>query len=197
MRYFHQRHRECELNNGFGHKNAEFLPFNPLDKELAKDESNHVFLIAGYPKYKCPYVWLRSNHKRLIQLRDDQKLETDSPLKLDTIAAWKNQDVKLWDIIAEVMTLSLTPQAPENPFEVDHSYYDTLPLEESIVRTGAMVHFLQNAYLRDTSYADKIFEDIKLLQQRHFTAFEEMNEALNSRSLERSNPSSGVSASTS
>ncbi|CAG8785357.1 1076_t:CDS:2, partial [Acaulospora morrowiae] len=139
------------------------------------DESNHVFLIAGYPKYKCPYVWLRSNHKQLIQLQDDQRLETDNPLKLDTIEAWKNQDIKLWDIVAEVMTISLTPLAPENPFEVDHSYYDTLPLEECVVRTGAMVYFLQNVYLKDTTYADKIFEDIKLLQQRHFASFEELN----------------------
>ncbi|RIB01785.1 hypothetical protein C2G38_951962 [Gigaspora rosea] len=168
-------------------------PSSPLDEELEKEEANHVFLIAGYARYKRPYVWLRSNHKRLIQLQDDQKLETDNPLKLDTIAAWKMQDVKLWDIIAEVITLSLSPP-PENPFEINHSYYDTLPLEECAVSTGAMVDFLQKVYLKDTNHSDKVFEDIKILQQRHFAAFEEMNEALNSNALEKSNPSSGVSA---
>jgi hypothetical protein len=88
------------------------------------------------------------------------------------------------------------------------------------VSTGAMVDFLQKVYLMDTSYADKgkylivfhsiiilftnvdtfifnlVFEDIKLLQQRHFAAFDEMNEAMNSNSFEKSNPSSSVSAAT-
>ncbi|CAG8541581.1 12013_t:CDS:2 [Ambispora leptoticha] len=164
-------------------------PNSPLDKELARDESKTVFLIAGYARYKCPYVWLRSNHKRLIQLQDNAKIETDNPLKLETIAAWKTRDIMLWDIIAEIVTLSLTP-SPDNPFEIDHSYYDTLPLEECAVSTGAMADFLQKVYLKDTSYADKVFEDLKILFQRHFEAFEEMNDALNNNALERSNPSS-------
>ncbi|CAG8511055.1 15070_t:CDS:2 [Funneliformis mosseae] len=179
------------LSNGFD-MDIILPPSSPLDKDLEKDETNHAFLIAGYARYKCPYVWLRSNHKRLIQLQDDQKLETDNPLKLDTIAAWKARDIKLWDIIAEVITLCLD-KAPENPFEIDHSYYDTLPIEEMAVSTGAMVDFLQKVYLNDTPYASNVFEDIKQLQQRHFIAFEEMNEALNSNSLEKSNPSSNVS----
>ncbi|RIA87917.1 hypothetical protein C1645_776268 [Glomus cerebriforme] len=183
------------LSNGSDFMNTVLPPSSPLDKDLEKDETNHVFLIAGYARYKCPYVWLRSNHKRLIQLQDDQKLETDNPLKLDTIAAWKTRDIRLWNIIAEVITLCLDP-APENPFEINHSYYDALPLEEMAVSTGAMVDFLQKVYLMDTSFADKVFEDIKLLQQRHFTAFEEMNDAVNSNSLEKSNPSSNVSAAT-
>jgi len=45
-------------------------------------------------------------------------------------------------------------QAPENPFEIDHSYYETLPLEEMAVSTGATVNFLQKVYLKDTPYAD-------------------------------------------
>ncbi|GBB88425.1 hypothetical protein RclHR1_00150021 [Rhizophagus clarus] len=183
------------LSNGSDFMNALLPPSSPLDKDLEKDETNHVFLIAGYARYKCPYVWLRSNHKRLIQNQGDQKLETDNPLKLDTIAAWKTKDIRLWNIIAEVITLCLEI-SPENPFEIDRSYYDTLPLEEAAVSTGAMVDFLQKVYLLDTPYADKVFEDIKFLQQRHFSAFDEMNEALNSNSLEKSNPSSSVSAAT-
>ncbi|CAI2191002.1 189_t:CDS:2 [Funneliformis geosporum] len=185
---------KSHLSYGSDYMDIILPPSSPLDKDLEKDETNHVFLIAGYARYKCPYVWLRSNHKRLIQLQDDQKLETDNPLKLDTIAAWKTKDIKLWDIIAEVITLCLD-KAPENPFEIDHSYYDTLPLEEMAVSTGAMVEFLQKVYLNDTPYASNVFEDIKQLQQRHFLAFEEMNEALNSNSLEKSNPSSNVSVS--
>ncbi|CAJ0898030.1 14008_t:CDS:10, partial [Entrophospora sp. SA101] len=70
-------------------------PSSPLDNDLSKDESNIVFLIAGYARYKY---------------------------------------IKLWDIIEEVITLSLNI-APENPFEINHSYYDTLPVEECAVST--------------------------------------------------------------
>ncbi len=41
-------------------------------------------------------------------------------------------------------------------------------------------------------FLNLVFEDIKRLQHRHFLAFEEMNEALNLNTLERSNPSSSV-----
>ena len=41
-------------------------------------------------------------------------------------------------------------------------------------------------------FSNLVFEDIKHLQQRHFVAFDEMNEALNSNSLEKSNPSSSA-----
>ncbi|CAH1767992.1 3627_t:CDS:2, partial [Entrophospora sp. SA101] len=62
--------------------------------------------------------------------------------------------------------------------------------EECAVSTGAMIDFLQKVYIKDTNYANKVFEDIKLLQQRHFAAFDEMNDALNDNALEKSNPSS-------
>ncbi|CAJ0765906.1 23191_t:CDS:2, partial [Entrophospora sp. SA101] len=90
-------------------------PSSPLDNDLSKDESNIVFLIAGYARYKY---------------------------------------IKLWDIIEEVITLSLNI-APENPFEINHSYYDTLPVEECAVSTGAMIDFLQKVYIKDTNYANK------------------------------------------
>lgn len=64
-------------------------PLSPIDTELEKDESRATFLIAGYPRYKCPYVWLRSNHKRLIQNNNDQKVEANDPLKLSTISSWR------------------------------------------------------------------------------------------------------------
>ena len=63
-------------------------------------------------------------------------------------------DVILWNIMAEIITLSLSPP-PTNPFEIDHSYYDTLPVEECAVSTGAMIDFLQKVYLKDVEYADK------------------------------------------
>lgn len=142
-------------------------PASPCDTELEKDTTKTAFLIAGYARYKCPYVWLRSNHKRLIKLQEDQKLEEDNPLKLETVANWKTYDIKVWEIMAEVLALALSP-APENPFAIDHTYYDGLTLEESILTTGAMLEFLRKVFLKNPPYAEAVYKDLAHLQQRHF-----------------------------
>ncbi|RUS34649.1 hypothetical protein BC938DRAFT_479336 [Jimgerdemannia flammicorona] len=153
-------------------------PISPIDKELQRDEEKTAFLIAGYARYKCPYVWLRSNHRKLVQLPDNEELDADIPLKLDTTALWKTQDIRLWDIIAEIITLTLTP-SPPNPFEVDTYYFETLPLEECVTTTGAMIDFLQRVWVNakeDCNYGNRVLEDVKNLQIRHFNAFEELHE---------------------
>ncbi|CAJ0845085.1 6945_t:CDS:2, partial [Entrophospora sp. SA101] len=116
--YESSRIKYNSLSLAKSHHDALFSPKTrrtPLDNDLSKDESNIVFLIAGYARYKY---------------------------------------IKLWDIIEEVITLSLNI-APENPFEINHSYYDTLPVEECAVSTGAMIDFLQKVYIKDTNYANK------------------------------------------
>lgn len=32
---------------------------------LQPDDESTIFLVAGYARYACPYVWVRSNHERL------------------------------------------------------------------------------------------------------------------------------------
>lgn len=49
---------------------------------------------------------------------------------------------KLWEIIAEVVHMCMFP-SPLNPFAVDHRYFNSLPLAERIIATGAMANFLQ------------------------------------------------------
>ncbi|KAK3828799.1 MAG: hypothetical protein J3Q66DRAFT_20129 [Benniella sp.] len=156
-------------------------PLSPIDTELEKDESRVTFLIAGYPRYKCPYVWLRSNHKQLIQNNNsDQKIEANDPLKLLTISAWRTDDVRLWDIMAEIITLTLSP-SPINPFRINHAYFETLPLEECVVATGAMMDFLQRVYMKDTPYTDAVYSDIKHLQKLHFAMYDELHSFLTER----------------
>ncbi|KAG0291376.1 hypothetical protein BGZ96_005249 [Linnemannia gamsii] len=155
-------------------------PLSPVDTDLEKDESRATFLIAGYPKYKCPYVWLRSNHKRLIQNSRDQKFETNDPLKLNTISSWRTDDVRLWDIMAEIITLTLSP-SPVNPFRINLSYYETLPLEECVIATGAMLDFLQRVYMKDTPYTEAVYVDIKHLQKLHFVLYDELHSFLTER----------------
>lgn len=142
-------------------------PASPCDNELEKDTTKTAFLIAGYARYKCPYVWLRSNHKRLIKLQENQQIEEDNPLRLESVANWKTYDIKAWEIISEVISLALSPP-PENPFTIDHTYFDSMPMEESIVCTGAMIEFLQKVFIKDTPYSEMVLRDIGLLQQRHF-----------------------------
>ncbi|GJJ73857.1 hypothetical protein EMPS_06215 [Entomortierella parvispora] len=155
-------------------------PLSPIDTELEKDESRATFLIAGYPRYKCPYVWLRSNHKRLIQNTDGQKFEANDPLKLGTISSWRTDDIRLWDIMAEIITLTLSP-SPINPFRINHAYFDSLPLEECVVATGAMMDFLRRVYMKDTTYTDAVYADIKHLQKLHFLLYDELHSFLTER----------------
>ncbi|KAG0294450.1 hypothetical protein BGZ98_001773, partial [Dissophora globulifera] len=155
-------------------------PLSPIDTELEKDDSRTTFLLAGYPRYKCPYVWLRSNHKRLIQTNNDQKVEANDPLKLSTISAWRTDDIRLWDIMAEIINLTLAP-APANPFRINLAYFETLPLEECVVSTGAMMDFLQRVYMKDTSYTDAVYADIRQLQKLHFALYDELHSFLTER----------------
>lgn len=59
-----------------------------------QDEKSTLFLIAAYARYNCPYVWVRSNHERLVSFTgggDDESKLKDSPLKLKTTTAWKQK----------------------------------------------------------------------------------------------------------
>ena len=50
-----------------------------------------MFLIAGYARYNCPYVWIRSNHDRLVRFSSDDTSEKDFPLQLKTTSTWKDK----------------------------------------------------------------------------------------------------------
>ena len=54
----------------------------------AQDEEYTMFLVAGYARYSRPYVWIRSNHERLVQFNSDNKEEKDFPLQLKSTANW-------------------------------------------------------------------------------------------------------------
>ncbi|KAJ3106811.1 hypothetical protein HDU97_005518 [Phlyctochytrium planicorne] len=143
-------------------------PASPCDRELERDDSMTAFLVAAYARYKRPFVWLRSHHRRLVRHQENQELETDMPLKLDATNQWaEGRDIKLFQIVAEVLVLVLLPQ-PSNPFMVNHKFFDSLPVEESLISTGAMIEFLQNVLTHDVPYASEVFEDLRQLQSRYW-----------------------------
>ena len=130
-----------------------------------QDEKYTMFLVAGYARYSRPYVWIRSNHERLVQFSSDSKEEKDFPLQLTSTTKWMEggmfamctttssddiytsfslslEGIAVWDIIAEVVQVCTVP-CPPNPFAVDFDYFDALPLSERALSSGAMVNFLR------------------------------------------------------
>ncbi|KAJ1851611.1 hypothetical protein LPJ73_003001, partial [Coemansia sp. RSA 2703] len=149
------------------HKGDIALPRDLSDHALEHDLEGINFLIAGYPRYKCPYVWLRTDHQSLIALPENHPLEKDVPLRLESIDCWRQFDIRPWDVLVEVICTALSPQ-PENPFAIDYSYFENVTVEERVVSTGAMLEFLRRVYLRHYFFSDIVLADIKALQKRHF-----------------------------
>ncbi|XP_056006765.1 uncharacterized protein LOC125658095 [Ostrea edulis] len=158
-------------------KGVGLPPASPSDSETQPgDEASTLFLIAGYARYSCPYVWIRSNHQRLIKLMGDSESEKDSPLRLKTIASWKDCNVTLYDIVAELVKLNTYP-APQNPFQLDMEYFSTLPPSELILETAAMIQTLKKIFLNtsdDRPYTGCVLEDLQVMTRMHFTALKKM-----------------------
>ncbi|XP_033760070.1 uncharacterized protein LOC117342167 [Pecten maximus] len=152
-------------------------PASPSDQEIQIGGDNStLFLVAGYARYCCPYVWVRSNHERLIKLTGDSANDKDCPLKLKTTNTWKDSDFNVWDIVAELVKLCCYP-APTNPYEIDFDYFDSLTLPEQVLATAAMCHFLQKVFVHvpdDKAYISKVFEEIQLLTKLHFSALQKL-----------------------
>ncbi|KAI9031544.1 hypothetical protein CLU79DRAFT_729048 [Phycomyces nitens] len=143
---------------------------SPLDKDFEKYQDRTVFLIAGYARYRCPYVWLRSHHALLIQEKDDSA-NTDNPLRLETTIAWKTKEVGLWEIVQEIVSMTVDP-CPQNPFEISMDVFDHLDPEQSIMLSASLLVFLRELWLYsepDVPFVDKVFEDINALEKHHLS----------------------------
>lgn len=160
-----------------GVKDVGLPPASPSDKEsLPVDENSTLFLIAGYGRYNCPYVWVRSNHDRLVKLTGDSSREKDCPLKLKSTLKWKDNDVYVWDIVAEIVKLCTYP-APRNPFAIDFDYFTMLPLSEQVLATAAMVNLLQKILIHTPDqkmYAGQVFEELQLITKQHYIFLEKL-----------------------
>lgn len=162
--------------SGYGYINVGLPPASPCEREIVMpEEHSTVFLVALYDRYHCPYVWVRSNHDRLVRLSGEEQTEKDNPLKLRSTTAWASQDIRVWDVIAELVDICTIP-APINPFALEHGYFETLPLLESLSATGAMLYFLQRILDgRMHRYDSQVRQDVDLLCARHFRDVEELH----------------------
>lgn len=156
--------------SGYGYMDIGLPPASPSEREITpvRDDST-LFLLAGYGKYSCPYVWVRSNHSRLVKLTEENKFNKDSPLRLKTTSAWNEKDIRVWEILAELVKLNTRP-APSNPFAVDLEYFDSLSIGERVIALGAMSHLLQQIFSHgpDKAYAGLVADDLKEVTRRHF-----------------------------
>ncbi|KAI9021191.1 hypothetical protein DFJ74DRAFT_707158 [Hyaloraphidium curvatum] len=151
-------------------------PASPCDRELERDDSRTTFLVAGYARYGKPFVWLRSTDPavlaRLAHVRPPPDTPStpgtaDVPLKLDSTARWAaGEDVHASDIVAELVGVAVLPP-PANPFAVDHGFLDALPLEESVLLSGALAEFLAGVWGRGGPLAEKVWPDLQELLHRH------------------------------
>ncbi|KAJ2825312.1 hypothetical protein GGI24_003195 [Coemansia furcata] len=144
------------------------LPPDLSDDALEGDATGVNFLVAGYPRYKCPYVWLRTDHDSLIVPSEEGLVERDVPLRLESIDCWRLYDIRPWDVMVEVICTAMAPHPPENPFAVDYGYFEKIPVEERVVATGAVLEFLRRVYLRHYFFSDVVMADIRRLQKIHF-----------------------------
>ncbi|XP_057302608.1 uncharacterized protein LOC130636781 [Hydractinia symbiolongicarpus] len=161
--------------SGFHFLDIGLPPASPCEADSLNAETHStLFLLAAYGRYKSPYVWVRSNHNRLIRFtenytsNDEVYQIQDSPLKLKSTSEWSHKDVKIWDILAEIVRINVLP-CPRNPFAVEHSYFDELSPHDGLLATGAMVQLLQRILLHgDHSYHTSVAEDLNEITRKHF-----------------------------
>ncbi|XP_022797492.1 uncharacterized protein LOC111335740 isoform X4 [Stylophora pistillata] len=177
--------------SGYGFMDIGLPPASPSDKDIdLKDDKSTLFLIAAYARYSCPYVWVRSNHERLVALSREsgKEKQKDSPLKLKSTAEWKQRDTKLWDIIAEIVKLCMYP-APLNPFSIDFKYFEGLPLVQRVIATGAMAHFLQKVVASgDHAYNARVFDDLGEITRSHFKDLQTLVRQRRLQEIEQASP---------
>ncbi|KAL4213391.1 hypothetical protein AB4K20DRAFT_1886428 [Rhizopus microsporus] len=139
---------------------------SPLDEDLGRETERTVFLITGYAKYRCPYVWLRSHKELLIEPNESDK---ENPLQLITTDEWKIKDIKLWQIVAEIISLTIHA---DNPFEINFDFLEQLPVQESRLLNHSLLKFLETVYIQsDDPFVDRVYQDITKLQSRQIESW--------------------------
>ncbi|KAL0970270.1 hypothetical protein UPYG_G00239710 [Umbra pygmaea] len=160
-----------------GSSDAHLLPASPSEREITVPEVNcTLFLLAGYAKYGRPYAWIRSNHERLVNIGGTDSMVKDTPMKLKSITDWGSKEVRVWDIVNELVCLCTIP-SPTNPFTLDMRYLKSLPLPERFLSSGALLNFLEKYVVygnRDELHYNKVLEEVKTLRRLHVQTLSEV-----------------------
>mmetsp|Transcript_17048 Transcript_17048/g.34117 ORF Transcript_17048/g.34117 Transcript_17048/m.34117 type:complete len:244 (+) Transcript_17048:130-861(+) len=126
-------------------------------------ETECVYLLGAYQRYKSPFVWLRGGN--LDQYSGEDR---DVPLKLQTTTDWVKHKAHVWDVIAELVALTIRPR-PENPFAVDFGLLETIPLVQSTLCSAALLSTLHEILSEGVSVLDAaLMDDMQRLTEMHF-----------------------------
>lgn len=71
-------------------------PASPSDHDQSSIQENMtLFLLGAYARYNNPYIWIRTNHERLISLSGFKQSDKDSPLKLKSTNNWFTRGIDI------------------------------------------------------------------------------------------------------
>jgi len=144
-------------------------PASPSAQDAEMLFQDAVFLVGGYARYKCPFVWVRSNHTKLIDSINSSNISTskDTPLELKSTNTWKTENIYLWNIVEELIQNTLQPP-PKNPFKVDIHKIESMPLVDRTLNAMALTNFLRKVYAQNVPYKEEVLQDIETLIDIHF-----------------------------
>ncbi|KAG1173990.1 hypothetical protein G6F70_003343 [Rhizopus microsporus] len=109
---------------------------------------------------------LRSHKELLIEPNESDK---ENPLQLITTDEWKIKDIKLWQIVAEIISLTIHA---DNPFEINFDFLEQLPVQESRLLNHSLLKFLETVYIQsDDPFVDRVYQDITKLQSRQIESW--------------------------
>jgi len=167
--------------SGLGDRGVGLPPASPSEQESLCNTDSTLFLIAGYARYSCPYVWVRSNHDRLLKTVGEVDTDRDSPLRLKSTSKWKDGDINMQDILAELVKLTTYP-APQDPFELDLDYFHGLDTVSALLASAAMLTCLQKVVVstEDTKpYVGRVSESFHHMSQLHFSFLKQISKTEN------------------
>lgn len=143
-------------------------PASPCETEIYKPKrGDTAFLVGSYQRYKRPLVWIRSHHEQINSDGDQMDLPLD--LKSTADSRWLATDVKVWEIISELVGLCVKPP-PVNPLSIDRDFFEAAHGPEAALTSGATIKFLESAFLHKNSeiFRHKIYNDLMYLRRIHF-----------------------------
>ena len=124
-----------------------------------------TYLIAGYAHYNCPLAWVRTGHNLF---GPGFGAAPDAPVDLQSTADWKVRTVHAFEFAAELIFATVQPP-PVNPFALDLSVLEGLPLADQMLLSGSLASFLRDVSLCSADFAEHVEPDLLRLLQFHYS----------------------------